>query len=207
MKEYNYYNVDQPTDSALKECVPSFHPALADPFKHIHKPYNSAAEDSSFRAPYPQSAYLSCDYMNGDGGLPVVEAYSDQLPEEFLNSKIKVCKDLACRVLCLLGEREDSKLQGNYQIELDILKCHNQLLEIERFYPGQNKTADQKRLSTEQRLFDLYHEKRAEESSCWRDQLWLKKDLLLLLREYLEIQRRKELLEGIFKDDYSTNPK
>jgi len=89
------------------------------------------------------------------------------------------------------------------QIESDILKCRNQLLEMDGLRIGLNKAADQRRLSIEQRLFDLYREKRAEESSCWRDQLWLKRDLISLLKEYLDLERRKTLISEILEDNYS----
>ena len=102
-------------------------------------------------------------------------------------------------------DRDRTKKENLYLIESDILKCRNQLLELEGFYLGQCRSADQKRLSIEQRLFDLYREKRVEESSCWRDKLWLERDLVNLLREYLEIERRKNLINEIMEGDYTTN--
>jgi len=156
---------------------------------------------------YPSSVSSFYDNCSDQDSFNTLESNVLQLPDEVLDSKLRICKDLAHNLLCLSKEREDLKNHSTYQIDLDILKCHNQLLEIERFYPGQNKAADQKRLSIEQKLFDLYHEKRAEETSCWRDQLLLKKDMTYLLREYLELQRKKELIENIFKDDSSLNPK
>ena len=122
-----------------------------------------------------------------------------------LHSKQTMAKTLTQHLSGLIQTRAEIAKANFMDLETEILKCRNQLLEIERFYLGQNRVADQRRLSIEQRLFDLYREKRAEESSCWRDQSWLKRDLISLLREYLDLQRRKNLISEILGDDYSVN--
>jgi hypothetical protein len=153
-------------------------------------------------------------------GVPVRHEYDNQNPRvnvspsafersslgyNLFDSKQAITNQLIHHMSSVGKDRDRAKKDNLYQIESDILKCQNLLLELEGFYMGQNRGVDQRRLSIEQRLFDLYREKRAEEASCWRDQLWLKRDLIVALKEYLDIQRRKNLVNEIMEGDYSTN--
>jgi hypothetical protein len=121
------------------------------------------------------------------------------------DSKQAITSQLINYMSSIGKDREKTKDENLCLIESDILKCRNLLLELDRFYLGQNRGADQRRLSIEQRLFDLYREKRTEEATSWRDQLWLQRDLFAALKEYLDIQRRKNLVNEIMEGDYSTN--
>lgn len=121
------------------------------------------------------------------------------------DSKQTITNQLIHHMSSVGKDRDGTKKENLYLIESDILKCRNLLLELGGFYIGQNKGVDQRRLSIEQRLFDLYREKRTEEATSWRDQLWLQRDLIAALKEYLDIQRRKNLVNEIMEGDYSTN--
>jgi hypothetical protein len=124
---------------------------------------------------------------------------------DLFDSKQAIIDQLMHHMSVVGKDRDKTKNENLCWIESDILKCRNLLLELEPIYLGQNKGVDQRRLSIEQRLFDLYREKRGEEASCWRDQLWLKRDLIAALKEYLDVQRRKNLVNEIMEGDYSTN--
>lgn len=120
------------------------------------------------------------------------------------DSKQAIINQLIHHISSIGKDRDKTKEENLYRIESDILHCRNLLLELGGFYIG-HKGVDQRRSSIERHLFDLYREKRAEEVSNWRDQLWLKRDLIATLKEYLDIQRRKKLINEIMEGDYSTN--
>jgi hypothetical protein len=147
------------------------------------------------------------EYSNKDFCFSIPSLTLERSPTSYslFDSKQAIISQLMSRMSYIGKNRDGTKKENLYRIESDILKCHNQLLEIGGFYVGQNKSVDQRRLSIEQRLFDLYREKRAEEASCWKDQLWLQRDIIAYLKEYLDIQRRKKLINEIMEGEYSTN--
>jgi hypothetical protein len=49
---------------------------------------------------------------------------------------------------------------------------------------------------SENNVLDLSKEKRKEQLECWRDLMFLKKYLLISLKEYWDLVKRRELLEG-----------
>lgn len=163
-----------------------------------------------------ETAYLSLESVQFEPNLKNWEKNSANLSNasqdseiinRLLHSKELITSTLIRYILNLVNTRTAIRQDSSANLEKEILKCRNQLLELERFYLGQNRAADEKRRSIEQKLFDLYREKRAEQASCWRDQLWLKRDLTAGLKEYLDIQRRENLINEVLKDDYSVNSK
>jgi hypothetical protein len=143
-----------------------------------------------------QNNYLGISLVDFEGYLAL---------DSLFDSKQAITNQLIRHMSSIGKDRDRAKKDNLYQIESDILKCHNQLLELGGFYLGQCRAADQRKLSIEQRLFDLYREKRAEKVSNWRDQLWLQRDLIVALKEYLNIQRRKDLVNEIMEGNYSTS--
>jgi hypothetical protein len=157
----------------------------------------------------PQSERIPAktEYSNQNFDLSICPLALERSRTEYslFDSKQAITNQLIHHMSSIGKDRDRAKKENLYQIESDILKCRNLLLELGGLYVGQNRSVDQRRLALEQRLFDLYREKRAEEASSWRDQLWLKRDLIAALKEYLDIQRRKKLINEIMEGDYSTN--
>ena len=52
------------------------------------------------------------------------------------------------------------------------------------------------KLQFENNLLSLREEKRKEHLECWKDLMFLKKYLMTALREYWDLVKRREVLEG-----------
>jgi hypothetical protein len=50
-------------------------------------------------------------------------------------------------------------------------------------------------------VLELEREKRKEQLECWRDLMFLKKYLMVSLKDYWELERKRGMLEGNFRND------
>jgi len=80
------------------------------------------------------------------------------------------------------------------KIEYDMMKCSNYLLEIKSFATRYHPNVGKRRTSIEHDILNLEREKRMEETACWRDLIFLKKDLFATLKEYWDAVNREKLL-------------
>jgi len=115
------------------------------------------------------------------------------LTDNLLPDKSKSLKTLVGAINKEIDERLNMKEDIMTRIDIDIVKCDNYLLEIEgivRYNPDIGK----RRTSMEHEIFGMEREKRMEETACWRDLVFLKKDLFETLKEYWSAVNREDML-------------
>lgn len=84
-------------------------------------------------------------------------------------------------------DREKSEINSDL-MQLGSLKIH---YDFER-----DKERSKSRLTLEERAQRLEEEKRKEAVDCWRDMMFLRKYLMSALKDYWDVVKRQELLEG-----------
>lgn len=124
----------------------------------------------------------------------------DSLTEGILPDKSKSLKALVEIINEEIDERLKIKDGILSRMEDDIVRCDNYLLEVKSIGIPYYFIASRRRTSIEHEIFALEREKRMEETACWRDLVFLKKDLFAALKEYWAAVNREKLLSG---DDYS----
>lgn len=110
-------------------------------------------------------------------------------------------RTLKAGVKALLDEIEtreelDQHLIG--KIDGEIGQQRQSLLDLKMLEDGNYFTTVEEARSlkadVEDRLLNLEQEKRKEEMECWRDLMFLKKDLMVSLKEYWDLVKRGEVL-------------
>jgi hypothetical protein len=77
-----------------------------------------------------------------------------------------------------VGERELLRDRHLADIDEAISYCKYKIWEFRDFYTGGNRSVDQTRNGFSQQIFQLQHEKRAEELVAWKDQSMMLKDFV-----------------------------
>ena len=115
--------------------------------------------------------------------------------------KVKAEKSIIRQLLNEISIRENIRNEAHRKVDEDICQCANWLIEIQAIrgysYVPEPETSllfGSRRTSLESKILDLEGEKRAEESSAWKDISTLRRYLLFALRDYWGAARRGELL-------------
>lgn len=107
---------------------------------------------------------------------------------------------LKAGVKALLDEielRENLNTHLLNKIDNGICREKNLIENIRISYsPESSKDIASMKLQLENNLLNLREEKRKEYLECWRDLMVLKKYLMMSLREYWDLVKRREVLEG-----------
>ena len=97
--------------------------------------------------------------------------------------------------------RDTIRQKAHHKVDEEICQCENWLNEIRAIRghsyvpePEMSLLFGSRRTSLESKILDLEGEKRAEESSAWKDISTLRRYLLFALRDYWAAARRGELL-------------
>lgn len=112
-----------------------------------------------------------------DGGLDMFLG----LRQEVLDTKIGLLTNE-------IDTRQQLKQANLYRMNLDQCECQNQIMLL-----GQHLW-DKRRMQLEQHILRLEEEKRREETSCFRDIMFLNKELRLALIEGLEERQKAAML-------------
>lgn len=115
--------------------------------------------------------------------------------------KVKAEKAIVRQLLNEIVIRDTIRKDAQHKVDEEICQCENWLNEIrairEHSYvpdPEMSLLFGSRRTSLESKILDLEVEKRAEESSAWKDISTLRRYLLFALRDYWAAARRGELL-------------
>ena len=115
--------------------------------------------------------------------------------------KVKAEKAIVRQLLNEIAIRDTIRQKAQHKVDEEILQCENWINEIRaiREYsyapePEESLLFGSRRTSLESKILDLEGEKRAEESSAWKDISTLRRYLLFALRDYWAAARRGELL-------------
>ncbi len=116
------------------------------------------------------------------------------LTESLLPEKSKSLKALVDVINKEVDDRLVMKEEIFSGIDTGILKCDNYLLETKNISTRYHPDLGRRRTSIEHEIFGLEKEKRMEETACWRDLVFLKKDLFASLKEYWAAAHREKFL-------------
>lgn len=122
----------------------------------------------------------------GDTGDEIDMMFSD---------KVKLAKTSVLQIMSQINERLIIKKMNVERIYYDIDKCRTGILNAEDVY-SRNYSANDKdaRSRLEAEITRLEQEKRKEETSCWRDLVQLRKELMMIMSEYKNNSRKKKML-------------
>lgn len=123
--------------------------------------------------------------------------------EMLLSSKTKTLKATVKAFLDEIKIRHNLNVTLLNYIDEEICKEHTKIRELENLetpYLMERFLDIRKiKLKIEDRVLEHEREKRKEHLECWRDLMFLKKYLMMALREYWDLVKRKEMLQGDFE--------
>ena len=92
-------------------------------------------------------------------------------------------------------------LKDHYPADLTNDEIGNLIYFRSRFACCGSKEISESKAHIESKVLDLEKEKRKEQIECWRDLMFLKKYLMSSLKDYWELVKKREVLEGDFGED------
>jgi hypothetical protein len=111
-------------------------------------------------------------------------------------------KSLKASVNALLEEirlREEINSHQFNKIDKEISRQHTELMQLENLkdnYPHDlTKDLSEAKDKIKSNVLELEREKRKEQLECWRDLMFLKKYLMVSLKDYWELERKRGVLE------------
>lgn len=119
------------------------------------------------------------------------------LIDVLFTDKVNATKFSILHLISQMRERQNIKKRNLKRIEYDIDKFNTHLAQIEDLclYNEILELDNRKtKISLAQKTAGLKKDKRAEETSCWRDLTQLRKELMDLIKEYRAASRKKELI-------------
>jgi len=120
--------------------------------------------------------------------------------ENMVFDRVKTLKASVNAILEEIGLRKDLNQRQFGEIDGEILRLRNRLLQYEALefqgYGGLDRVAAEAKTQVESDVLEFEREKRKEELECWRDLMFLKKYLMVSLKDYWELVRRWRVLEG-----------
>lgn len=122
------------------------------------------------------------------------------LLEDMLSDKAKTLKASVNALLEEIVLREDLNASQFKKMNGEICRQHTELMSLENIrdcYPEDLfKDVDEAKAKIKANVLELEREKRSEGLECWRDLMFLKKYLMVSLKDYWELVRRRGMLEG-----------
>ncbi|MBT6690415.1 hypothetical protein HN903_02570 [archaeon] len=120
--------------------------------------------------------------------------------EDMFSDKAKTLKASVNALLEEIKLREDLNAYQTKKINGEICRQHTELMQLENLkdhYPfNLTKDLSETKANIETNVFELEKEKRQEGLECWRDLMFLKKYLMVSLKDYWELARKRGVLKG-----------
>jgi len=120
--------------------------------------------------------------------------------EDMFSDKAKTLKASVNAILEEIKLREDLNTSQFKKINGEICRQHTELMQLENLkdhYPfNLTKDIGETKTQIETNVLELEKEKRKEGLECWRDLMFLKKYLMVSLKDYWELVRKRGVLEG-----------
>lgn len=114
-------------------------------------------------------------------------------------------KTLKATVKALLSEIELRETLNSHllnKIDDEVCRQNTQLIPLKRLRAHYSfelyKEVNNLKMQMEDHVLELEQEKRKEYLECWRDLMFLKKYLLVALKDYWDLVKKREVLEGDF---------
>lgn len=157
----------------------------------------------------PEAACYSGDYRGSDlkqsnllsaqeTDLTVKSCKNDnealESEEFFFSDKIELIKQAITETIFEMKTRQGLNSVFIQLIDSKIDNFLHELRELKHWTLGNNPSIEARRIHLEKELLQLEKEKRINNLSCWKDLLWLKKDLREAVSEYKSLMRMKNVL-------------
>lgn len=121
-----------------------------------------------------------------------------ELLETLVSDKVRTRKSTVTALLDEIALRENlnSRLLENIDDTLILERNSLRILEERRdhYIPERFAITSQEKARVQDNILELEKEKRQERLECWRDLMLLKKDLMIALKDYWDLVRRRRLL-------------
>lgn len=114
--------------------------------------------------------------------------------EFFFSDKIELIKQAITETISEMKIRQELNSVFIQLIDSKINNFLHELRELKHWTLGNNASIEARRIHLEKELLQLEKEKRINNLSCWKDLLWLKKDLREAVSEYKSLMRMKSIL-------------
>ncbi|MBT4483586.1 MAG: hypothetical protein HOC71_07905 [Candidatus Latescibacteria bacterium] len=120
--------------------------------------------------------------------------------EKVFSDKSKTLKTTVKSLLNEIELRENIDSHLLRKINDEICRFHTHLMHIEnikvQYFPDSFADVNKIKMQFENEILELEKEKRNEYLECWRDLMFLKKYLLVAFKEYWDVVKKREMLEG-----------
>lgn len=118
--------------------------------------------------------------------------------ENMFSDKARTLKASVNAILEEIKLREDLNGEQSRFINAEICRQHTELMQLENIrdcYPFDlTKDVDEAKVKIKTNVLELEREKRSEGLECWRDLMFLKKYLMVSLKDYWELVRKRGVL-------------
>lgn len=117
--------------------------------------------------------------------------------DALFTDKVDATKFLILHLISQIREREIIKERNLESIDYDMGKFRTHLMQLEEirlYHEIFDLERRRTKISLGEKIAGLEKEKRAEETSCWRDLTQLRKELMDSIKEYKTSSRKKELI-------------
>lgn len=181
------------SNDMLPGTYPGLDWAYANPFYR-----NSLRNKSLIKQPILTGFEDSKEYdftSDIDDSIPSDNSTSSFIDDIFFD-RTQSHKSTIDEILSEIEERKQIKQKNCLEINRDMCKVETHLLELENLANGlYTLNFGRRRTALDHEIFNLESEKREQEVECWRDLVFLQKDLLATLGEYWASLRRKQVME------------
>ena len=128
------------------------------------------------------------------------EIEKSSLLEDMFSDKAKTLKASVNAILEEIKLRENLNTYQTKKINVEICRQHTELMQLDNLkdhYPFDLAyNLDETKTRIKSNVLDLEKEKRLEGLECWRDLMFLKKYLMISLKDYWELARKRGALEN-----------
>jgi hypothetical protein len=121
----------------------------------------------------------------------------ENIVDEIFEDKVQGLKATIDSTLAQVEERKELRKKNLLGILQGECKCDTELMQLEerlRYSCAGSPGTDKAKATIQKELLNLERERRFEDVSCWRDLVFLRKELVSALGEYQTAQRRQEML-------------
>lgn len=136
---------------------------------------------------------------------PLSEAYSaktknsEDIVGEIFEDKLHALKTTIESILAQIEQRKKFTKNNLLSLLRGECKCDTELMQLEdklKYSGAAGPGADKAKATAQKELLNLERERRFEGVSCWRDLVFLRKELVNTLSEYKTALRKQAMLSG-----------
>ena len=159
---------------------------------------NSLSDNSALKL----KPFYHTDLKNNLEGIVFKEAPEQEkgILEKVFSDKSKTLKATVKAMLSEIELRENLNFHLLNKIDDEVCRQNTQLIPLKKIRAHYSfelyKEINNLKMQIEDHVLELGKEKRKEYLECWRDLMFLKKYLLVALKDYWDLIKKREVLEG-----------